>query len=182
MRADVGLSRTVLPLGLSAVMVLAAHAAPAQSVNDFDRAIQESTRIVESAQSTRIERLDALAARGGLFRKTGQFDLAIVDFTEVLRNRPGADDIYVERGMAYVSTTQSALAMTDFSDALRINPDNRSALNQRASLYRSQGVYDEAIRDLDRSVALDGTDSTFPVRAIPGVLLGRHDIGECQSV
>ena len=77
-----------------------ASAAPAQGVDEFDRAIREDTRIIESAQSTRDQRLDALAARGVLFRKTGLFDFAITDLTEVLRNRPNADAVYVERGRA----------------------------------------------------------------------------------
>jgi lipoprotein NlpI len=55
--------------------------------------------VIESDQFTTTQRLDALAARGVLFRKTGRFDLAVVDFTEVLRTRISADEVYVERGM-----------------------------------------------------------------------------------
>src|SRR6059058_2874779 len=65
-----------------------------------DRAIAGCTAVVESGQFTREQRLDALATRGTIFRKTGRFDLAIVDVTEVLRANPGDDRAYVERGMS----------------------------------------------------------------------------------
>src|ERR1051326_8826202 len=84
------------------VTILAALVAPAaaQSTNDAwdrchsytdpesanpDRAIAGCTAVVESTQFTREQRLNALATRGTIFRKTGRFDLAIVDFTEALR-------------------------------------------------------------------------------------------------
>src|SRR3954470_20839842 len=66
-----------------------------------DRAAAGCTAVIESTQFTDAQRTQALATRGTIFRKTGHFDLAIVDFTEVLRRRHDADDeIYVERGMA----------------------------------------------------------------------------------
>ena len=48
-----------------------APAARAQGVGDVERAIREATGIIESAQSTRDERLDAQAVRGGCFERRG---------------------------------------------------------------------------------------------------------------
>src|SRR5437867_2598448 len=78
---------------------------------DLDRLIAGCTAIIESAQFALDQKLDALAARGILFRKTGRFDFAIVDLTEVLRNRADADAAYVQRGMALVATRAAGLAM-----------------------------------------------------------------------
>jgi len=77
---------------LVAVM-LVPWVAQGQGVTNLDAQISARTRIIESRQSTRDEQLDAQAERGVLFRKTGRFDLAIVDLTEVLRSRPQADDV-----------------------------------------------------------------------------------------
>src|SRR5689334_5633885 len=82
-------------------------AGSAQTLTDLDRAIRDATRVIESPASSVADRLDAQAMRGILFRKAGLVDLAIVDLTEVLRIRSGADDLYVERGMAYVAGKQS---------------------------------------------------------------------------
>src|SRR5262245_26696066 len=108
------------------------HSYTAPEINDPDRAIAGCTAVIESPSFDAAERLDALATRGMLFRKTGRFDLAVVDLTEVLRIRPSADDVYVERGMALVATREPDRAMADFNEALRLNPDNLSALRQRA--------------------------------------------------
>ena len=105
--------RASLYIAIALVGALA-PAARAQGVSDVERAIRESTRIIESAQSTRNERLDAQAARGALFRKTGRFDLAIVDLTEVLRNRTRADDVYVSAG-SLAANRQPDLALADLT-------------------------------------------------------------------
>ena len=84
----------------------------------------ESTRIIESAQSTRNERLDAQAVRGALFRKTGRFDLAIVDLTEVLRNRPSADDVPSSAGWRWWRTGSRIWRWRTFDEAIGLNPDN----------------------------------------------------------
>lgn len=158
---------------LAAALVWLASAAPAaQTSNALQRchgyaaspsrdpspAVAACTAVIESGEFTREQKLDAQAVRGSLLRRTGQFDFAIVDLTEVLRSRSDADALYVERGMAYVGAKEPGLAMVDFNDALRINPDNRSALSQRATLFRATRHFDEAIRDLDRAVALDRDD------------------------
>src|SRR5256885_12024403 len=98
--------RTTL-LGIGTAIALTVGTSAAQTVSDLEREIRARTRVIEYPQSTRDERLDALAARGALFRKTGRFDLSVVDLTEVLRNRVAADAVYVERGMAYVASKQS---------------------------------------------------------------------------
>src|SRR5436190_1324414 len=134
------------------------HSYTAPESSGPDRAISACTTVIESTRSTRSQQLDALAERGGLFRKTGRFDLAIVDLTEVLRNRASADDVYVERGMALAANRQPDLALADFDEAIGLNPNNRIALSQRATLYRARGRFDEAIRDLDRAVVLNRDD------------------------
>ena len=78
---------------LVTIVALTGGTSAAQAAGDLEREIRARTRVIESAQSTRDEQLDAQAARGVLFRKTGRFDLAIVDLTEVLRSRPQADDV-----------------------------------------------------------------------------------------
>src|SRR5438445_562623 len=95
------------------------HGYTASESADPDGAITGCTTVIESSQASRSQQRDALAARGALFRKTGQFDFAITDLTEVLRNRPDADAVYVERGMTYVAAKQPDLAMADFDDAIR---------------------------------------------------------------
>ena len=143
---------------LAAALVSIATVSGAQTGGDLDAAIRVRTRTIESAQSTRDEQLDAQAARGVLFRKTGRFDLAIVDLTEVLRSRPEADDVLVERGMALKATRQTDAAMVDFEEALRINPDNTDGLRQRAAEYRGRGRFADAVRDLNRAIADDPRD------------------------
>ena len=134
------------------------HSYTGPESGDPDRAIAGCTAVVESDRFTAEQRLDALSARGVLFRKTGQFDLAVVDLTEVLRIRIAADDVYVERGMALVATQQPELAMKDFNESIRLNPSNTNALSQRAVAYRQKGQFDEAIRDLDRAIMLKPQD------------------------
>ena len=87
--------------GATLAVAMVASVASAQAVNDVAAQIRACTRTIESAQATREARLDAQAARGVLFIKIGQFDLAIVDLSEVLRVRSQADDVYAERGTAY---------------------------------------------------------------------------------
>ena len=82
------------------------HSYVAPEIDDPDRAIAGCTAVIESPAFDAAERLDALVARGILFRKTGRFDLAVVDLSEALRIRPSGDDVYVERGMSTVSSAR----------------------------------------------------------------------------
>src|ERR1041384_6329352 len=136
---------------LLVVLCAAPGAARAQPVDTLEAQIRAQTRIIESNQASLDERLDAQADRGVLFLKSGRFDLALVDFTEVIRIRPHADDVLVERGMALKATAQPDAAMVDFDEALRINPDNTNGLRQRAAEYRTRGRFTDAVRDLDRA-------------------------------
>ena len=79
------------------------------------------------------------------------FQLAISDFTAVLRNNPNNADAYFNRGLAYFYSgqifggTQNEnrnnldLAIADFTHVIRINPNSKDAYIQRGRVYQRIG-------------------------------------------
>src|SRR5947209_16810985 len=65
---------------------------------------------------------DALVRRGIGHGLEGACDLAVRDFSEVIRLCPDNPWGYVHRGTAYHSLGEYALAVADFTEAIRLDP------------------------------------------------------------
>ena len=101
----------------------------------------------------------AFLGRGSAYRRKGQYDRAIKDYTEAIRLRPDNAFAFRLRGDAYSLNSQHDQAIKDYTEAIRLKPDDAFAFNNRGSAYRQKGQYDRAIKDYTEVIRLKPDDA-----------------------
>ncbi|MFQ5933127.1 MAG: tetratricopeptide repeat protein [Dehalococcoidia bacterium] len=92
--------------------------------------------------------------RGLDFADQGDFQNAILDFTEALRLAPEFYQAYYNRGITYNKLKQYQQAIDDFTRALELNPSYAAAYANRAFSYTILGIDAQALEDVERAVEL----------------------------
>ncbi len=118
--------------------------------------------------------------RGIVFAEEGQFDLAIRDFTEALRQRPGYVTAYFNRGLTYIKLERYEDGIEDYTSAIALAPDHPGAHVQRALAYTLLGRDEEAEADLARAIEL-GVDGDELRARIEGAKLSRDTVTPTSS-
>jgi tetratricopeptide (TPR) repeat protein len=77
--------------------------------------------------------------RGLLFASRGDYDTAIVEYTEAIRLDPNYAAAYYNRGIAYHVKGDIDKAIADFEAALRIDPNHTTAKNNLEIARRARG-------------------------------------------
>lgn len=104
--------------------------------------------------------------RGVAYGELGDFDRAILDYTEALGLRP--DDAtatrnlrvgHLRRGIARAERGASSEAMTDLTKAIELDPSHYMAYLRRGELRLDQGESAAALIDLERAAALSPDDA-----------------------
>ena len=116
----------------------------------------------------------ALVCRGRAWQLKNDAELALADFTELMRNEPGAW-AYVMRGRARMAAGQQALANADFAEALRLDPTYAPAYAFRGQTLLAAKAYEAALKDFGRALALSPKYSEVRVwRGNAYAAMGRH--------
>jgi len=92
--------------------------------------------------------------RGEDFRKKGEFDKAIMDYTEAIRLIPKFSWPYNNRGLARAAKGEFDDALKDYNEAIRLDPMYAFAFNNRGLVWAVQGELDKAIKDYDEAIRL----------------------------
>jgi tetratricopeptide (TPR) repeat protein len=91
----------------------------------------------------------------GLFSASqGDYDNAIVNFTEALDIDPDYAAAYNNRGILYANSGMYDQAIEDYNAALRIAPDLAYAYTNRGNAYDNKGMYDQAIEDYNAALRI----------------------------
>ena len=85
----------------------------------------------------------------------GNYDKAIVEYTEVIRLNSGDTAAYYYRARSYYAKESYDKAIADFNLAIRLDPKDSWAYSYRAGSYDLKGSYDNAIKDYSEAVRLD---------------------------
>ena len=93
-------------------------------------------------------------AQGVTHAKSGQYDLAIVDFNKALELDPAYAEAYSNRGLTYDSKGEYERAIKDYNIAIEINPDFAEAYNNRGLAYGENGKHDQALQDFSKAIEL----------------------------
>lgn len=123
---------------------------------DYDRALGELDRALASNDLEPPERAVALLNRGLARQNLRDNQGSIADYSESIQigTLPAAARAiaYFNRGLAHNSVGQTTLALDDLSTAVKINPAFAQAYNSRATLMRSLGRHEEAVRDYQAAI------------------------------
>ena len=98
---------------------------------------------------------DAHYRRGLACQEKGDYDKAIVEFTEAIRLDPKDADAYHNRGLAYGKKGEHDNAIADFNEAIHLDPKDAGAYYNRGVSYQKKGDRDEAIADFTEAIRLD---------------------------
>ena len=93
--------------------------------------------------------------KGIEYYKKGEYQKAIYEFTESIRNNPNISQTYNNRGNVYDILGQFENAIKDYNQAIKLKPNNAMAYANRGIAYSRNKKYEEALNDFDKAIALD---------------------------
>jgi len=126
----------------------------AQSHDDWESAIAHFTTALAASDLVPAYRTTAYVDRGLAYQHKKQFDLAIGDYTEALKNDPSYLEAYQFRAAAYVGADKVDLAIADITTLISHKPFMIDAYGARGEIYASQHNYDAAIADFSTIVGM----------------------------
>jgi tetratricopeptide (TPR) repeat protein len=93
--------------------------------------------------------------RGLTYFYDKQFELALKDFTEAIKNKPEYAVAYAFRAQAFMSIKRYGEAENDFAKALKLAPTDWRAYLNRARLFCELGRYEAALNDARQAETLN---------------------------
>ncbi len=99
--------------------------------------------------------IQKLFLAGEKAQRSGDLQLAIDLFEQVLRTDPDHVNAYLQRGWSYIMDKQYESAVRDFGHAIELEPENHYAYISRASANNRLERFKDAVVDLDRVIAMD---------------------------
>lgn len=89
------------------------------------------------------------------YRKTGQLERAIDDYSKAAALVPDSPVAYTNRGITYQAMGRYDLAMADYNAALGLDPFDADTYLNRGLAFKETGRPEQAISDFDAVVGLD---------------------------
>src|SRR6516165_10776331 len=137
-------------------------AAEAEASAKADQAEKERLAVMQAEEERRKQaeaesraRYSALMSQGHTDINNGDYDRAIVAFSDAMRLDPKSALAFTNRGVAYVRKGDMDRAIADFSEAIRLDPNYALASSNRGIAYAKKGDNDRAIADYNEAVRLD---------------------------
>ena len=122
--------------------------------HEFDRVLNYSLRSPPDDSLVWIELPGVAGMRGGCHSYLGEWKLALADFNDTVRLKPGEAAGYTCRGEVYMELGQIDKAIADLSEAIRIDPNSAESYAARAYAYAEKGELAKAEADAAKAVAL----------------------------
>jgi tetratricopeptide (TPR) repeat protein len=97
-----------------------------------------------TADSKEAAELQKLASEANNFMNSGQRDLALSKFNEIVAKVPNCVDCYMKIGEIYKGQQKPAEAEAAFKKVIELKPDHGGAYSELATLYNSQKKFDLA--------------------------------------
>ena len=137
-------------------------AAEAEASAKADQAEKERLAALRAEEERRKQaeaesraRYSALMSQGHTDINNGDYDRAIVAFSDAMRLDPKSALAFTNRGVAYVRKGDMDRAIADFSEAIRLDPNYALASSNRGIAYARKGDNDRAIADFNEAIRLD---------------------------
>jgi tetratricopeptide (TPR) repeat protein len=89
------------------------------------------------------------------WRRLGEEDKAISDFTEAIRLDPQDAAAYSDRANSWATKREYDNAIRDFTEAIRLDPKDVPNHFRRGLVRAEKGEYENAVKDYDEAIRLD---------------------------
>jgi tetratricopeptide (TPR) repeat protein len=133
----------------------AREGADAAKSQDWDKAVE----LLRKATALDHKYADELAAvyqgRGYAFAKNQQFQEAIGDFTDALKNKPNDPRIYEQRAAVEMKMYDYDKALADYSEIIKLKPNDVRYLNYRGYIYETKGDIQNSMADTEKVLKVD---------------------------
>ena len=127
---------------------------------EMTEVIDACTALINSKGGSDENRALVHLQRGSMYRRLGKFELALVDFSELLRHDPNSALAWTGRGNAYRGLKLFDSAIADHTEALRLKPDDATCYNNRGNVWQDLKNNERAIADYDAAIKIDPTYAT----------------------
>ncbi|MBB4368665.1 tetratricopeptide (TPR) repeat protein [Bradyrhizobium sp. cir1] len=119
-----------------------------------DERIQACTSVLDSGKFGERGTISAYFNRAGAYSKKGAFELAVADYSELIRLYPRNMYAYYNRAYSYYQLGEIDRAIADYGEVIKANPKDQRAYYSRAVTYAKKGDFDLAIADYTRAIEL----------------------------
>jgi tetratricopeptide (TPR) repeat protein len=143
---------------------LAREGADAAKNQDWDKAVE----LLRKATALDHKYADELAAvyqgRGYASAKNQQFQEAIQDYSDALKNKPNDPRIYEQRAAVEMKIYDYDKALADYSEIIKLKPNDVRYLNYRAYIYEAKDDVQNSMADTEKALKLDPNNSEAKAR------------------
>ena len=146
-----------------------------ESSNDIDEQIQYYGQIIAINDDDIIAHFE----RANLYVLSGQYENAILDYTDVIDIDPDSEGIHLARANAYLQTDNRnnyQNALQDFSVVIEQNPESLEAYLGRGIAYHYLDEYDNAIEEFTYVIAhYPATSDAYALRGWSYSFINQND-------
>lgn len=97
----------------------------------------------------------ARTARGMVWFRRGEIEIALGDFSDAIRLNPKGFDGYNNRGLCWTAKGEYEKALDDFNESIRLNSKSPNGFNNRGQLWIAKGDPDRATSDFTEALRLN---------------------------
>jgi serine/threonine protein kinase/regulator of sirC expression with transglutaminase-like and TPR domain len=113
-----------------------------------------STPASASAANLASTNFEEIIGRADSELKDKQYDKAVADYSEAIRDKPDMAEAYYHRGNAYCGLTQYDKAVADYTQAIVLKPDYPEAFRDRGNAYDDLEQKEKAVADYSEAIRL----------------------------
>jgi len=131
----------------------------ASKAKDWNKAITAFRRAAQLDQHYAPNLASALQQRATIYVSQKKFQEAITDYSEALKIKSDAPDIYERRAYAEMQLRDYDKALHDYNQAIKLNPQEAKYYQVRAIIYQEKGDFKAAMADTEKTLQLDPNNS-----------------------
>lgn len=123
---------------------------------DYDRAVEECTRLIDSGNENKGSLYEYYATRGLIYKIRGKYDKALADYSNAVEsgtdNKVKLSFTYNDRGHVYELKGMFDQAVSDYNRAIELNPDSYITMYRMAGLFSVMNDAELACEWLGKSI------------------------------
>ena len=127
----------------------------ASKAKDWDKAIAAFRKAAQLEGHYAPNLASALQQRATIYVSQKKFQEAIADYSEALKIKSDAPDIYERRAYAEMQLKDYDKALSDYNQAIKLSPEEAKYYQVRALIYQNKGNFKAALADTEKTLQLD---------------------------
>jgi tetratricopeptide (TPR) repeat protein len=127
----------------------------ASKAKDWDKAITAFRKAAQLEARYAPNLASALQQRATVYVSQKKFQEAVADYSEALKIKSDAPDIFERRAYAEMQLKDYDKALHDYNQAIKLNPEEAKYYQVRAIIYQEKGDFKAALADTEKTLQLD---------------------------